>query len=70
MRLGLQDVRIWRAQTTLGDDPYAEICLSFLNDLNSYEIFIMRLRKKLDRPGAESVIRTVRSVGYMMDPAS
>ena len=39
-------------------------------DTRTVEIFIMRLRKKLDRPGAESVIRTVRSVGYMMDPAS
>lgn len=35
-------------------------------DTRTVEIFIMRLRKKLDRPGEESVIRTVRSVGYMM----
>ena len=35
-------------------------------DTRTVEIFVMRLRKKLDRPGEESVIRTVRSVGYMM----
>ena len=35
-------------------------------DTRTVEIFIMRLRKKLDRPGEESVIRTIRSVGYMM----
>lgn len=38
-------------------------------DTRTVEIFIMRLRKKLDRPGEESVIRTVRSVGYMMKPS-
>ncbi len=37
-------------------------------DTRTVEIFIMRLRKKLDRPGEESVIRTVRSVGYVMKP--
>ena len=36
-------------------------------DTRTVEIFIMRLRKKLDRPGEESVIRTIRSVGYMMN---
>lgn len=35
-------------------------------DTRTVEIFIMRLRRKLDRPGEESVIRTVRSVGYMI----
>lgn len=35
-------------------------------DTRTVEIFVMRLRKKLDRPGEESVIRTVRSVGYML----
>ncbi len=35
-------------------------------DTRTVEIFIMRLRKKLDRPGEESLIRTVRSVGYML----
>lgn len=35
-------------------------------DTRTVEIFIMRLRKKLDRPGEESVIRTIRSVGYLM----
>jgi DNA-binding response OmpR family regulator len=37
-------------------------------DTRTVEIFIMRLRKKLDRPGAESVIGTVRGVGYVMQP--
>lgn len=37
-------------------------------DTRTVEIFIMRLRKKLDRPGAESLIRTIRSVGYVMEP--
>ena len=37
-------------------------------DTRTVEIFIMRLRKKLDRPGEESVIRTIRSVGYMIKP--
>lgn len=35
-------------------------------DTRTVEIFIMRLRKKLDQPGKESVIRTIRSVGYLM----
>ena len=35
-------------------------------DTRTVEIFIMRLRKKLDRPGQESVIGTVRGVGYVM----
>ena len=39
-------------------------------DTRTVEIFIMRLRKKLDRPGEESVIRTVRNVGYMIQPSS
>lgn len=38
-------------------------------DTRTVEIFILRLRRKLDRPGAPSLIRTVRSVGYVMDPA-
>lgn len=37
-------------------------------DTRTVEIFIMRLRKKLDRPDEDSVIRTVRSVGYTMSP--
>ena len=37
-------------------------------DTRTVEIFIMRLRRKLDRAGEESRIRTVRSVGYVMDP--
>ena len=35
-------------------------------DTRTVEIFIMRLRKKLDAPGSESVIATVRGVGYVM----
>jgi DNA-binding response OmpR family regulator len=38
-------------------------------DTRTVEIFIMRLRKKLDRSGQDSVIRTIRSVGYMMKPS-
>jgi len=30
------------------------------------EIFIMRLRKKLERENAVSLIQTVRGVGYQM----
>lgn len=37
-------------------------------DTRTVEIFVMRLRRKLDRTGEESRIRTVRSVGYVMDP--
>lgn len=37
-------------------------------DTRTVEIFIMRLRKKLDRPNEDSVIRTIRSVGYTMAP--
>jgi DNA-binding response OmpR family regulator len=39
-------------------------------DTRTVEIFIMRLRKKLDRSNEESVIRTIRNVGYMMNPSS
>ncbi len=35
-------------------------------DTRTVEIFIMRLRKKLDKPGEESVIGTVRGVGYVL----
>ena len=37
-------------------------------DTRTVEIFIMRLRKKLDSPGEESLIATVRGVGYVMRP--
>lgn len=36
-------------------------------DTRTVEIYIMRLRKKLDRAGEESVIRTIRGVGYVMN---
>ncbi len=39
-------------------------------DTRTVEIFIMRLRKKLDRAGQDSVIRTIRSIGYRMKTAS
>jgi DNA-binding response OmpR family regulator len=39
-------------------------------DTRTVEIFIMRLRKKLDRNGQDSVIRTIRNVGYMMKSPS
>ena len=35
-------------------------------DTRTVEIFIMRLRKRLDRHGGDSVIGTVRGVGYVM----
>lgn len=38
-------------------------------DTRTVEIFILRLRRKLDRPGEPSLIHTVRSVGYVMNPA-
>ncbi|MDP3850570.1 MAG: response regulator transcription factor [Luteolibacter sp.] len=38
-------------------------------DTRTIEIFVMRLRRKLDQPGGDSVIRTIRSVGYVMNPA-
>jgi DNA-binding response OmpR family regulator len=37
-------------------------------DTRTVEIFIMRLRRKLDRPGMESAIRTIRGMGYSMTP--
>jgi DNA-binding response OmpR family regulator len=37
-------------------------------DTRTVEIFILRLRRKLDSPGGPSLIRTVRSVGYVIDP--
>ncbi len=36
-------------------------------DTRTIEIFIMRLRRKLDLPGELSTIRTVRNVGYVME---
>jgi DNA-binding response OmpR family regulator len=38
-------------------------------DTRTVEIFIMRLRRKLDRPDEESVIKTIRSVGYRLAPS-
>lgn len=37
-------------------------------DTRTVEIFILRLRRKLDPPDGPSFIRTVRSVGYLIDP--
>lgn len=36
-------------------------------DSKTVEIFIMRLRKKLDAPGEPSAIATVRGIGYKLD---
>ena len=36
-------------------------------DTRTVEIFIMRLRKKLDTKGQPSIIKTVRGVGYSLD---
>lgn len=38
-------------------------------DTRTVEIFIMRLRKKLNRPGQDSIIATIRTVGYVMNPS-
>jgi len=37
-------------------------------DTRTVEIFILRLRRKIDRPGTESVIATVRGSGYVIHP--
>jgi len=39
-------------------------------DTRTVEIFIMRLRKKLDTKGEPSVIKTVRGVGYCINSAA
>lgn len=39
-------------------------------DTRTVEIFIMRLRRKLDSPGKPSRIRTVRHAGYTIDPGT
>lgn len=39
-------------------------------ETKTVEIFIMRLRKKLDSPGKPSIIATVRGVGYKLDVES
>ena len=39
-------------------------------DTRTVEIFIMRLRRKLDLPGEESIIRTVRNEGYRIKQPS
>ncbi|GAA5484208.1 response regulator transcription factor [Haloferula sargassicola] len=39
-------------------------------DTRTVEIFIMRLRKKIDRKGEPSIITTVRGVGYQLEARS
>jgi two-component system, OmpR family, response regulator len=39
----------------------------FPGDSNVVDVYVGRLRKKLDRPSQESLIRTVRGVGYMLE---
>jgi DNA-binding response OmpR family regulator len=41
----------------------------FDGDPNIIEVYIGYLRRKLDEAGSESVIRTVRGVGYTMTAA-
>lgn len=36
-------------------------------DTRTVEVFIMRLRRKLDRSGEESIIRTIRNEGYRIN---
>lgn len=38
-------------------------------DTRTVEIFVMRLRKKLDRKGTPSVIETIRGMGYALHEA-
>jgi two-component system copper resistance phosphate regulon response regulator CusR len=37
---------------------------------NVIEVYVRRLRRKLDEPGAESLIRTRRGEGYLLAPAA
>lgn len=37
-------------------------------ETKTVEIFVMRLRRKLDMPGQPSVIETVRGIGYKLSP--
>src|SRR5205085_519523 len=34
---------------------------------NVIDVYVQRLRRKLDRPGAESIIRTRRGEGYQLE---
>ena len=36
---------------------------------NVVDVYVQRLRRKLDRPGSESLIRTRRGEGYQLEPA-
>ena len=36
---------------------------------NVVDVYVQRLRRKLDRPGAESIIRTRRGQGYQLTTA-
>jgi DNA-binding response OmpR family regulator len=35
---------------------------------NVVDVYVQRLRRKLDRPGRESMIRTRRGEGYQLEP--
>jgi two-component system copper resistance phosphate regulon response regulator CusR len=37
---------------------------------NIVDVYVQRLRRKLDRPGGDSLIRTRRGEGYQLVPAS
>lgn len=43
---------------------------SFDPGSNSVEVYIRYLRRKLDRPGEQSLISTVRGAGYRLEPAT
>ena len=37
---------------------------------NVVDVYVQRLRRKLDRPGADSIIRTRRGAGYQLTTAA
>jgi two-component system, OmpR family, response regulator len=39
----------------------------FFHDSNVVEVYVGYLRRKLDSPGAQTQIRTVRGMGYILD---
>jgi two-component system, OmpR family, copper resistance phosphate regulon response regulator CusR len=40
------------------------------NDTNAVDVYIQRLRTKVDADSDHKLIQTVRGVGYVMGPAS
>jgi two-component system response regulator MprA len=39
-----------------------------VGDDNLIDVYVRHLRRKLERPGAPSLIQTVRGVGFMLKP--